>query len=367
MATRSKGDGSIFQRADGKWVATLDVGWVGGKRKRRKAVAATRAAAAARLRALKREVEAGVMGADVTTAKWLEHWLTVICPARDLKPSTIYGYRRKLELWVIPRIGKVQLRKLTPDHIRSIHTAMREAGQADATMRQVHAILSRALKVAEQDQRVSRNVASVVDAPSVGQVRHDALTVDEAQAVLKAAPTTRDLARLLCALALGLRRGEALALQWADIDFDAGTMTISEALDWTPGQGGVQVGTPKSRASHRSIPLPDGILTVLAGWRSESVSEWVFPGPDGGPERSSKPDWQRWRDSLALAGVRHVPPHGARASCASVLQRMGVPDVMIAEILGHSQVRVTQTHYLRSDEGQRREALERAWSALQLD
>lgn len=365
MARRSKGDGSIYQRKDGRWVGSIDIGWRDGKRRRRTVTATTRREVATRLRALAREIEAGIVHEDATLERWLKHWLDEICPARGLKPSTIYGYRGKVVTWIVPAIGKVQLRKLTPQHVRALHKRMREAGKAEATVRQVHAILSRALTVAEREQRVARNVAALVDAPSAGVAHHAALSVDEAKRVLAAAENTRDLARHVCALVLGLRRGEALALRWEDVDLEQGLMRVHEALDWTPGGDGVRLGTVKSDASQRVIPLPAGVVGVLARLREEDPGgDWLFPGADGGPQTHSKGDWQRWRDALDRAGVPHVPHHGARASAASLLMEMGVPDRVIADILGHANVQITQRAYLRSDEDQRRRALDGAFREL---
>lgn len=364
MARRSKGDGSIYQRADGKWVGSIEIGWRDGKRRRRTVTADTRRDVALRLRKLAREVEAGAIGDDITVEHWMAHWLDEICPARGLKPSTIYGYRSKTATWITPTIGRILLRKLTPQHVRNLHKRMRDDGKAEATVRQVHAILSRALTVAEREQRVSRNVAALVDAPSIGDKHHEALTVDQAKAVLAAAPTPRELARHVCALILGLRRGEALALRWRDVDLEHGLMRVQESVDWTPGNG-AQLGTVKSQASDRIIPLPAGVVGVLARLRQEDPhGDWLFPGPDGNHQSHAKSDWKQWRDALVRAGVPHVPHHGARASAASLLMEMGVPDRVIADILGHADVQITKRAYLRSNEDQRRKALDGAFREL---
>lgn len=92
----------------------------------------------------------------------------------------------------------------------------------------------------------------------------------------------------------------------------------------------------------------------------------MFPGLSGGEEANPKRDWQLWTDALERARVPHVPLHGARGSAASLLGELGISDRMIADILGHRDVKVTQQHYLTTRESERRKALGKAAKALKL-
>ena len=349
MATRSKGDGSIYKLADGRWRGSIEAGYTATGRKRRTVTGKTRAAVVTRLGKLRAEMEAGVMAGDVTVGDWLDHWLDDICTERGLKPSTLYGYRSYTTEWIKPTVGRIKLKSLTADHVRKLHGAMRDAGKAPASIRQAHAILSRALKVAEREGKVRRNVAELVDVPSPGTAHHAELTLAQAKKVLKATTDPRDRARLVCALVLGLRQGEALALQWPAVDLKHGTLEVSAGLTQIRGKGPMLTDV-KSDASHRIIPLPAAVVAVLDAWRIVSADPlWVFPSvTHGGPERDPRADWQRWSDALKRAGVPHVPLHGARATAASLLMDMGVPDRVTADILGHAQVATTARHYLRS-------------------
>lgn len=101
---------------------------------------------------------------------------------------------------------------------------------APASTLQCHRILSRALKVAMQRGKVTRNVCTLVDAPSLVRSEVQPLTAQEARRLLDAALNTRNGARWSVALSLGLRQGEALGLRWSDLDLDAGTLTVRRAL-----------------------------------------------------------------------------------------------------------------------------------------
>ncbi len=75
-------------------------------------------------------------------------------------------------------------------------------------------------------------------------------------------------------------------------------------------------------------------------------------------------DWQNWVDLLKFVGVEHRPLHAARATCGSLLLEAKVPDKIIAEILGHSQVKITQDHYLHGDDRMHVEAMDRMGELL---
>lgn len=358
-STRSKGDGSIYQRADGRWIASIETGYTTSGRKRRTVSAKTRREVVAKLRKIQGEQAQGIHTGETTLAAWLDHWLDEIQMHR-VKQVTLYNQRRQIERYHKPILGRVKLAALTPAHVRKLHSELASRGLSPTTIRQAHATLARALKVAEREGLVARNVANLVDVPAPSANHHAALSAEQARTVLQWAADRDDarlLARLTCALVLGLRRGEALGLRWDDIDLEAGDMSIHIGLNRVPGVGLLETGV-KSAASQRVIPIPAGVVAILAAWRARNPDAYVFPASAGGPETDLRLDWQRWADALAAAGVPHVPMHGARATSATLLRAMGVPERTIADILGHSQVRVTMEHYLRSDETQRRAALE---------
>ena len=212
---RGKGEHGVYQRANGRWVASIEAGYTVTGRKRRTVTAATKPEILRKLRALEEEIEAGMVGDDPTLETWLEHWLTEICPRR-VKPTTIRGYRSYVDRWIVPTLGRKRVKALTPADVRRLHKTMRTAGRAEASVRQAHAILQRALKVAEREGHALRNVAALVDPPGTDVTPHETLTPAQARRVLRAARSPRELARLTCALVLGIRQGEALGPVMSD-------------------------------------------------------------------------------------------------------------------------------------------------------
>ena len=351
---RTKGEGSIYQRAsDGRWVGVVDLGWVGGKRVRRTVSARTLREARVKFRALKAQVEGGVTGEDVTVEAWFTLWLDAIA-SRRVRPRTLDTYRGYVRAWVIPYLGRHRLSKLRAAHIEALYDAMRKEGRADATVRQVHAIIKRGLTDAVQREQLVRNPADVATAPKVPKGSHHAhLGTDDARKVLGAAQgDTERLARVVVAILLGLRQSEALGLRWSDLV--GSSLAIERGLQRLKGKGLVETEL-KTQSSRRVIPVPPGILAVLEAWRVESGGlGYVFGGASPTDPRE---DYEAWRAACIAAGVTPVPLHGARASTVTLLIEAGVPVHIVSAIAGHSDVSVTLKHYARSDPEQMSKAL----------
>src|SRR5664280_901535 len=155
---------------------------------------------------------------------------------RRVRPSTFRWYSAVVRLHLTPALGHYRLNRLQPEHVEALYRKLEADGLASATVLQVHRVLSRALKVAMQRGRIVRNVATLVDAPSLNRAEIHPLSADDARAILAAARGQRNAARWSVALALGLRQGEALGLPWAAVDLDAGTLTVRQALQRQTGR-----------------------------------------------------------------------------------------------------------------------------------
>lgn len=264
MGRRGNGEGSIYRTADGRWRGSITVGRdADGRLQRRYIQRKTRAAVVAELRKLANQRDTGGLaaGPDKTVGAWLEYYLTEIAPRkrRPTRRSTLATYRGYMRTWVIPRIGHVKLRSLTPEHLEGVYRAMEEAGRAPATILQVHRILHVAIGAAHKRGDVPRNVADVAETPVGRRSDVRALTVEEARRIIAAAERFPRPARWHLALGLGLRRGEALGIRWADVDLDAGTLRLRQQLqrDRTEHGCGMPVGT-RNRPQRRT--LPDGTV-----------------------------------------------------------------------------------------------------------
>jgi integrase len=143
-----------------------------------------------------------------------------------------------------------------PTSFRSWLAERTEAGLAANSVRIIHATLRTMLAEAVRDELVERNVASIVRGPRIDHEEVRPWSRDEAATFLAAARVHRLSALFAVGVAVGLRRGELLALAWDDVDLDGGILRVRRTVQRLRGQGLV-FGPPKSTRSRRSIPLPD--------------------------------------------------------------------------------------------------------------
>lgn len=351
--TRGQGEGSIFKRGDGRWCAALNLGWKNGKRHRKWFYGATRDAIQRQLTAALRAHQQGfnVAPERQTVAQFLQRWLTD-CVAPSTRPRTLDSYSDTVRLHLIPSIGKVPLGKLAPQHIQ----AMINAKLADFSPRSVqymHSVLSRTLTRAVKWDLVPRNVCTLVSPPRVPRHQVEPLSPDDARQLLEAVKGAEHEALYGVAMALGLRKGEALGLRWQDVDLDAATLTVRHQLQ---ARRGKRLTEPKSDRSRRTLPLPEFAVKALRAHRVHQLqtrlvagSRWqdtghVFTTSIGTPMDGSRVS-KLFRKALGKAGLPHKRFHDLRHTAASLLLAQGVHPRVVMETLGHSQISVTMNTY----------------------
>ena len=365
---KANGRSSIYLGADGRWHGYVTMGVKdNGRTDRRHVQGATEKVVTAKVRQLEKRRDAGSVataGRAPTVGEWLTYWLENVAEPK-VRPSTLQGYRSHITNHLLPGLGEHRIDRLQPEHLEKFYAACAQKGLAPATVLQLHRILSRALKVALQRERVGRNVATLVDAPSLTREEVQPLSAADARAILAAAKGRRNAARWSVALALGMRQGEALGLMWDFVDLDAGTIRVRWALQRLRGVGLVLV-EPKSRAGRRTIALPPQLVDALRAHRDAQAAEREEAGNVwddsvqvlGGPVRrglvftqatgrpiAPEQDWRAWKDLLKAAGVRDARLHDARHTSASLLLAEGVPARVVMELLGHSQISLTLGTY----------------------
>jgi integrase len=162
---------------------------------------------------------------------------------------------------LIPTLGKKRIDRLTPQDIRRVLTAKREAGLSVRMVQYIHAVLRNALQNAVREELIARNVAKLVQVETPDYDTGKGLTLPQARALLAAVKPTRWHGIYVLALMLGLRRGELLGLRWSDVDLAAGTLTVRNNLVRDGGE--LRMQAPKTRKSCRALPLPPPVLAAL--------------------------------------------------------------------------------------------------------
>ena len=360
------GEGTVYQRKDGKWVASVEAGYTAsGGRRRITRARATEAEAKRALRAIRREVLAEQQSTVVSPRTTLKAWIDTWAPGykRTARPRTYSNDLALLGKWVIPTIGHRRLTDLTVTDLRKMEAAMRQAGRSTTSIRYVRLILHRVLKAATEKDTWK----PLPDSTSLPTQRARRLA------------TEQDASRWVAALLQGMRQGECLGLTWDRIDLDAGTLTVDRQLvemtaaeDVTGTDGvtyehlmdGYYWGPVKTAAGSRVLPLVPWMAAALTAWRDQCPTSpygLVWPRPDGGPW-SKKDDRLAWRALQDVAGVHkedggYYLVHEARHSTATLLMAAGVPATVVIAIMGHTAI-TTSMGYQHADLDQARAALE---------
>lgn len=362
---RAAGEGSIYRRKDGKWQATLTLGFdPGGKRLRRRAVGATKAEAVAKLAELKAAEGTALDAASEhwTVREWLQIWLeTEVKPT--LRARTHEQYGQVVRKHLVPSLGHRNLRQLTPTDVRVYMQRKLESGLSARTVGNHHIVLRRALEIAYRYGYVEKNVARLVSAPRI--VRYEAQTMSPAEMrVFLAACQGHPFEALFVLLsATGVRIGEALGLTWRHVDLEAKSVRIERALYRTPVEARedgamFMLSEPKTPKSRRTLAVPDGVMSVLRAHRARQLehrlasevwlNEWdlVFTGEHGEPV-SDRVVRYEFHELLKAAGItdRRIRMHDLRHSAATFMLAQGVPMKVVQEILGHSQMSITADTY----------------------
>lgn len=370
MSRRANGEGSIYQRRDGRWcgvVSTPDGG-------RKTFYGRTRNEVARRLSAALRDLEQGVVPVPerLTTGAFLEHWLRESArPA--VRPSTFASYAGIVRLHLLPGLGSIPLTRLGPLHVQVVMNQKLEGGLSPRRVQYIRAVLRRALGQALKWGLVSRNVATLVDPPRSERPEVHPFDPDEARRFLAAVRGDRLEALYAAALALGLRQGEALGLRWDDVDLARRTLSIRMALQRIEGR--LQLVEPKTKLSRRAVHLPSAPVRALEEHRARQLEErlragerWeenglVFTTPVGRPLDASSVT-HRFQRIVAAAGLRRQRFHDLRHACASLLLAQGVSPRVVMEVLGHSQISLTLNTYSHVIPALQREAADRMDSVI---
>lgn len=355
------GEGSVYPLRDRTgqiigWMAQVELPGSGRARRRyRRRRAPTERDARAALKALQAELEAGVRPSRMTTGAYLEQWVDSV---RNLRPSTRHGYAAAIAYHLVPALGHVPLAALSPLDVETALARLAPSMSAKH-LRNVHAVLRRALNAAVRDGYVTRNVAGreFVDAPRVPDREPSAYSAAEVRALLDAARGDWLEVPIQVAVGTGLRQGELLGLAWEDIDLERGQLHVRRELVRHGGRY-LREELKTGHRSRRSVPLAPVLVAVLRRHRQVIVDAGLVPTATGPvfPARSGAPLNGSWATHRlyaleAAAGLRRLPWKDLRSTFSTRLFEAGVPDRRIADLLGHTRTTTTHGHYIgRSEE-----------------
>ena len=380
MARRGHGEGSIYQRSDGRWAASISL--EGGKRKT--FYGKTRKEVQEQLKTALHQQQQGILatGPQQKVGQFLIHWLENV-HKQSIRSRTYERYEEIVRLHLVPGIGHHQLQKLSPQHLQSFYTKKLEEGLSTTTVISFHNVLHKALETAVRWNLISRNVCDLVSPPRRKRFEIQPLSVEQVQQLLAATRDHRLEALFILALATGMRRGELLGLKWQDINFQTDMLQVRRILTRVPTkvkkpQGATYVeAEPKTEKGRRGILLPQFVLEALKQHRVRQLearlkagAEWqehdyVFCTSVGTHLHPTRDVLDQLKVLLVKAGLPDIRFHDLRHSSATMLLSMGVHPKIVQEILGHSQISMTMDTYSHVLPTMQKEAMSKLNELLQ--
>ncbi len=290
-----------------------------------------------------------------TVKAYAQQWIETSLEASDRKRTTKTLYAGVARTHIFDSaIGRLTLDKIRPSHVEGWIVELRRKGLAESSIRSAYTILRAVLDTAVRDGALATNPAAAVRRPKVTSKEAAHLTPAQVAELLAAAQRSRYAAVFAFLVHTGLRRGEALSLRWADVDFERGTLRVRGTLARIGGA--LVVTEPKTAKSKRVLPLSPPAERLLrdvqdlqATERKLAGSAWhetgyVFTTETGEP-CDPRNALRAFKSAAARAGIPGAGLHTLRHSAASVMLANGVPLKVVSEILGHSSIAITGDVY----------------------
>lgn len=352
---RTNGEGTYTARPGGRWQYRVEVDG-------RRIVATGRTKTEAKARARERAKVLGERRTRVTLKALVDDWSKLSPERIGLAASTADQYRALMASQVVPRLGDVELERLTRRQVADLFDAMTAAA---STRRSTYAALVKVLDHAVAAGLLRGNVARDVPRPQAGPARRRDIDDKAARAFIAAAQADERLGvAAWLGFGCGLRRGEMLGLRWADVDLDAAVLTVTPDGNVTRTSAGLRPGRPKTRKGVRQVPIPAPAAAALKAHRRRQAAArlaspvWVDSGhvlvnEVGGmvEPRALSRAWQGWAKA---AGLPDTGTHVGRHYAATALLASGRASVAdVAAQLGHDPAVLLTTYAVAVADGQR--------------
>ncbi len=374
----ASGSGSIRQRPDGLWEARISIGSdpATGKPIRRSVYGNTQKTVREQMTAILRELDKGTYQAPnkQKVKEWLDIWMDTFCKNK-VKPLTYSSYDGIIKNHIVPAIGNVQLQTLNGTHVQKLYNSMTDAGLSGKTVKNVSAVLHKALNQAVKLKYIPINPCSGAELPKTQKHEIKPLTDEEIPRFLAAIENSPMRNAYALCLFAGLREGECLGLSWDQVDFSKGKITVSQQLQREKKKGGKYYIAPSTKGNKsRTIKPPPIAFKYLKDERTRQLENrfkaaelWdnpnnlVFTNEHGG-NLTTVSFYRHFKIIAAGIGRPDARPHDLRHSCATVALASGADIKSVQDLLGHATASFTLDVYGHTSEQMRQDTAARMQS-----
>ncbi len=283
--------------------------------------------------------------------EWLNEWLST-CVKPMVKSRTFEKYDEIVRLKIEPSLGDCDLAELSPSMLQRFTAELTEK-YASNTVSGIIAVVRSSLTRAQKTGVIEQEFSNCIQRPKSREKKVESFTAAEQKKIESYIINNRKikLYGIVLCLYTGLRLGELLALEWADIDFLKSTITVTKnSRDaWENGEYVKIIDTPKTATSRREIPLPRQLVPYLRILKHQNRRGFVISGKDGKPV-SLRSYQKALQSTLKILNIPHRGFHALRHTFATRALECGMDVKTLSEILGHKNSSITLNRYAHSFE-----------------
>lgn len=325
---------------------------------------------------------------EMQLTQYLDNWIKKM--EGTLKPSTYEDYEKRIYGKLIPYFEpqKLKLKDLKPSTVTEYMLYLKTSGRSDGngglsrkSVNNIKVVLSSALEDAVKDKLIKENPVELCKMPSFETDIKKELYVYNVQEVKKLLDYAKETEShiytfLVLVLFTGMRKGELMALQWLDIDFDNNILLVNKNRTGTKSKTTNKITTPKSESSNRRIPLHPIVVDALKEEKArqnnfKKVMDKAYKGENFVILNSELKPYSnlsainRVLERLIIgAELPHTTVHGLRHAVATLLDDMGTNIRDISVLLGHSSVYTTEKIYINRIRKAKEESIETIGNAF---